>query len=311
MDTAVRFPTSPAALKAAPVKLSRRMRVEQAFQAVARSCLDQIEGNEAGVARYHDAESLHQMRIGLRRLDAAFKLFRDLLQAPPAIVAELAWLLEQLGPARDWDVFVDSTLPRVTCAMPGHGELDPLRVVALERSGALFAQASAAVASIRFSKLVNALEQWSEQRGWRDDLTARGIEQLHVRVGDFADTVLAQAQQRLLRRGNKLKQADARRRHRVRIAAKRTRYATEFFAALYPGKRVRPYVQALTGLQDELGWLNDAAVATRLLDQASEVDPGVRQGAALVRGYLAACCEQGERTVPKLWKKFKPVARPR
>ncbi len=175
MDTAVRFPTSPAALKAAPLKLSRRMHVEQAFQAIVRSCLDQIQGNEAGIARYHDAESLHQMRVGLRRLDAAFTLFRDLLQAPPAMATELAWLVDQLGPARDWDVLIDATLPRAARAMPGDGDLDQLRVAVLEKSGALFAQASAAVASARFGKLLSALERWVALRGWRDDIPAIGL----------------------------------------------------------------------------------------------------------------------------------------
>jgi triphosphatase len=307
MDTAVRFPTSPKALKAAPLKLDSRMRAEQAFQAIARSCLDQIAGNEVGVALHHDAESLHQMRVGLRRLDAAFKLFRHLLQAPPAIAAELVWLLEQLGPARDWDVLIDSTLPRAARAMSGNGELDQLRAVVLEKSGALFAQASGAVASSRFGKLVSALDRWIAQRGWRDDITAREKAQLKMRVADFAAAVLQQQHARLLRRARKLKQAEPRRRHRARIAAKRTRYATEFFAALYPGKRVRPYVQALTGLQDELGWLNDAAVAAHLLDEAGE---GVMQGAALVRGYLAACDEAGGRSVGKRWRKFKKVPMP-
>jgi triphosphatase len=122
--------------------------------------------------------------------------------------------------------------------------------------------------------------------------------------------LLDQESQRLLKRGNKLKGASVRERHRVRIAAKRTRYATEFFAALYPKKKVRPYVQALSSLQDYLGWLNDAAVAERLLGELSDADDGLREGAALVRGYLAADGERSEPTVRKLWKKFAPMHPP-
>ena len=49
-------------------------------------------------------------------------------------------------------------------------------------------------------------------------------------------------------------------RHRVRIAAKKARYAMEFFQGLYPGGRAKRSVQRLSALQDALGWLNDAAV---------------------------------------------------
>ena len=301
MDAAVRFPTSPQAVKAAHLKLSKRMSVEQAFQAIVRNCIDQIEGNEAGVARCHDPESLHQMRVGMRRLDAAFALFSDLLAAPPAIAGELAWLMDQLGPARDWDMFVGSILPSVIGALPGQPALEQLRVAARDTSVALGAQASAAVSSERFGNLVGALEQWAEQRGWRDDLPVKGQARLKARVADFAAEVLEQEQQRLLRRGCNLGEADARRLHRLRIAAKRTRYAAEFFASLFPRKRMGPWLRALTRLQDELGWLNDASVAARLLD---DIGDGQREGAALVHGYLAARWQAGEGSLLRLWKKF-------
>ena len=300
MDAAVRFPTSPQAVTAAHLKLSKCMSVEQAFQAIVRNCIDQIEGNEAGVARCHDPESLHQMRVGMRRLDAAFALFSDLL-APPAIADELVWLMDQLGPARDWDVFVGSILPSVIGALPGQPALERLRVAAREKSAVLGAQASAAVSSDRFGKLVSALEQWVEQRGWRDDLPAKGLARLKRRVSDVAAAVLEREQQRLLRRGRNLGEADARRRHRLRIAAKRTRYAAEFFASLFPRKRMGPWLRALTRLQDELGSHNAPSVAARLLEDAGD---GQREGAALARGYLAARSQAGEGRVRSLWKKF-------
>jgi triphosphatase len=166
------------------------------------------------------------------------------------------------------------------------------------------------VASPRFGKLVNMLEQWIEQRGWRDEITAKARTRLKMRVTAFASTILEQEQQRLLKRGRKLRQSDPAARHRVRIAAKRARYATEFFASLYPGKRVRPHVQALTAVQDELGWLNDAAVAGRLLDELDDDSQGARAGAAMARGYLASCMEEGAPMVRKRLKKFAAMPGP-
>ena len=310
MDTAVSFPTSPKAVKAAPVKVSRRTSVEQAFEAVARSCIEQIQANEAGVLRGHDPESLHQMRVGLRRLDAALTLFGDAVCVPRTIDHHVEWLMGQLGPARDWDVLAGSTLPRVQQALPGQEALAQVRQAVQERQQALHDRASAALASDRYRQLIDALAQWIEARGWREGLAGKTRMRLKLPVTGFAAALLEKENARLLKRGSKLKGADPRARHRVRIAAKRARYAAEFFASLYSGKQVRPYVQALRGLQDELGWLNDAAVAERLLGELDDGGDGLREGAALVRGYLASSGEAAVPKVRKLWKKFSPMHPP-
>jgi triphosphatase len=61
-----------------------------------------------------------------------------------------------------------------------------------------------------------------------------------------------------------LAQLDSRRRHKLRIQAKKLRYAAEFFASLYGSKRAakrrHKFLSALERLQDGLGDLNDIAV---------------------------------------------------
>jgi CHAD domain-containing protein len=60
-----------------------------------------------------------------------------------------------------------------------------------------------------------------------------------------------------------------RERHRVRIHAKRLRYALDLLRFALPQKSTADYVDALAGLQDTLGELNDAAVARERLDGAA------------------------------------------
>jgi triphosphatase len=307
MDTAVHFPTTPKAVKATALALNKRMSVEQAFQAIARTCIAQIEGNAPGVSRFHDVESLHQMRVGLRRLRAALAMFEDLLHAPGDIATELDWLMGQLGPARDWDVLLASTLAQAERAMPSVALLASLKNAVRERVNVLHAQAAGAVASLRFQKLIAMLTHWVDQRGWRESLSPKGERRCKRRVADFADATLANEQQRLVKRGRQLKGGDAVRLHRMRIACKRTRYATEFFASLYPGKRIRPMVESLAALQDELGALNDAAVAPGLLGELGGDDASLREASALVAGYLACRREQGAAALRKRWKKFLPL----
>lgn len=310
MHAAVQFPSTPKAVKAAPLKLARRMNAEQAFERIVRSCLGQIQANEEGVARFHDVESLHQMRVGLRRLRAALAMFKDLLYLPDSLESELDWFAGELGPARDWDVLLESTLPRVEQAMPGEGALPDVREAVQHTVQALHEQAGAAVASARYARLVRALESWLDKREWRDTLSAGRKARLKMRVGEFAAVILEQDQQRLLKRGRKLKDGGTKERHRMRIAAKRSRYATEFFASLYPGRQVRPYVAALATLQDELGSMNDAAVADRLLAELAQQYHGVDADTGFIRGYLASGAAGGMAKVRKLWKKLRPMRAP-
>ncbi|RSZ57159.1 CHAD domain-containing protein [Massilia atriviolacea] len=310
MDTAVRFPTTPKAVRAHALTLSPRMNVEKAFQAIMRNCLDQIEANETGVIKYHDVESLHQMRVGLRRLRSALGMFDEVLSLPLALRQELDWLVAQLGPARDWDVLAGSTLPRIAASVAGLAPLVPVQLAAADKANALHAVAGAAVASERYQDLIGHLERWLDERGWRAMQLPADRVRLKMRVADFAKGILEKDQQRLLKRGRKLKDANPEARHRVRIAAKKTRYAAEFFASLYPRKTVRPYVRALAGLQDELGLMNDASVADGLLAQLGEADPGLKDGTGFVRGYLAARSEQAGGKLRKLWQRFVPLRAP-
>jgi CHAD domain-containing protein len=54
--------------------------------------------------------------------------------------------------------------------------------------------------------------------------------------------------------------------HRLRIAAKKLRYAGEAFASLYGRKRSAAFTGAVKDLQTELGELNDLATAGPLIE---------------------------------------------
>ena len=73
------------------------------------------------------------------------------------------------------------------------------------------------------------------------------------------------------------------RRHDLRIAFKKLRYALEFFAPILPGKRLAAYQSSLATIQELLGTLNDQVTASRLIKEVhpkGEPDP-------LTRGWIA------------------------
>ena len=304
-------PQAPTAVKASSLTLSKRMSIEQAFQAIAVNCMAQVQSNESGVALAQDAESVHQMRVGLRRLRSALGLFRQVLRAPEPLLQEIDWLTAELGAARDWDVLAASTLPRIGREAPQEPLLAELELAAQGVAHQKHQAAALAVSSARHTRLVQSLTRWVQGCGWRACLSLQDQARLTARVAPFARKMLLSQQRRLLKRGGQLHGASPEARHRIRIAAKKTRYATEFLQSLYCARTVRPYVAALSALQDELGWLNDAAVAARLLQQLQDERADLAATAGFVRGCLGSGVNSDERKIRRLWKNFTQVKLPR
>ena len=310
----------PTAVKAAYLTLSKKMTIEQVFQAIASNCIAQVEANRAGVTQVLDAESdqgiesvecVHQMRVGLRRLRCAFSVFKKVLQVPSELRQEFGWLSTQLGLARDWDVLADSTIPVFVAMVPAKAELAGLSPAVLGKAHTQHEAAAAALNSARYTQLMSYFAGWIEGCGWRETLSKEDQQQLAAPAMPFVCHALMQSRQRLFRQQQKIGTASPQACHRIRITGKKMRYMTEFFADLYPAKKMRATIAALSKLQDQLGALNDALVADRLLVQLQQEQASLAAGAGYLRGYLAAEVEINARKICKHWGKVKPVKLPR
>jgi triphosphatase len=301
---ALQAPVAAAAVKARPVVLSRDLCVDEGFRVIAGNCLAQMQDNEPGVVQGLDPEWIHQMRVGMRRLRSALRLFAPWIPFPPALQQELAWLSGELGAARDADVLADSTLPKVIEACPQEADWLPLKRLASTIARKKRQQAAAAVASVRYSRLMLGLVGWLQAMRWHDSLDEAALGALAEPLEKRATQILDRRHKKLIKSGKRLKHGTPEERHQVRIAAKKARYATEFFQSLHPAGRVKRYVRRLAALQDALGWLNDAAVASRLL-RGVEVDhPDLVGSASFARGYLCATAKQDLPGLGKLWEQF-------
>jgi inorganic triphosphatase YgiF len=257
-----------APVKAAPIDLAAESSTRDGFAIIGRACLEQVIGNERALLA-GDPEGVHQMRVGLRRLRAAMSLFRDLLQDPQtaAIKGELKWLAGELTPARELEVLMKRVVaPVKKRRVRWDGILALSRELADKREAAL-TRAQSAVTSPRFRALTVDVAAWLEIGDWWtpvDDLVRdRGDRP----VAAFAVEQLARRWRKLRKRGKSLAQLDARRRHKLRIQGKKLRYAAEFLAGLFPGRRRsqrrEKFLGVLERLQDGLGDLNDIAVHER------------------------------------------------
>lgn len=299
------------AVRAEPLALSRRDTLERAFQRMVGNCLAQVHGNERGVVAGDDAGSVHQMRVGLRRLRSAADLVAPVIALPSELETEIRWIAGELGQARDWHVLASTTLPEVAGAAPEDASVAALGRACEDTARANRGRAAAAVDSVRYARLMMALSGWVERRGWREDMDPAARQALDMPIVKFANRTLRERRRKLLKRGRRMSRLDAHQRHRARIAAKKLRYATEFFACLYPEKAVRRFASALGKLQDDLGWRNDVAVADGLLKTLAQERPEAGAGAGFARGYLASRVRADDEALRRMWKRFKRQPLPR
>jgi triphosphatase len=259
---------------------------ELAFRVLRKDAAAML-AQEAGTRLGEDIEALHQMRVATRRMRAGLDMFADVLPVRAGrLRAELGWLAGVLGEVRDLDIQL-GRFDDWTEEMPGdHREaLDELAdLLTGHREEARRVQLEA-LDSRRYERLVSGLVAMLEQGPSRRSSACR------------APAVVAMPELILERHRAAGKAARRAKRtgvpsdyHRLRIRCKRLRYSLEFASGLYDGE-LKGFVRHMTQLQDVLGSMQDAEVASGRLQALALTE----EGASLSRATIFAMGGVAER----------------
>jgi triphosphatase len=257
--------------------------------AVIRRQLRELSAHEPGTRLGEDPEELHDLRVATRRLRAALVLFSSALPArASAMREELRWIAGQLGAVRDLDVQLDelTKMGRWSDEWEATGigtGLAHLRVLLAAERDRARERLLDALDSSRWERLTAALLALARQGPSRRVPGAKISAAIAVPpLLDRHHRAMLAAAKRARRTGT------ARDFHRVRIRAKRLRYAVEFTSPLY-GQPALHFAKKLTQLQDALGRLQDAEVASSRLFALATAPPGgtLPAGTVFVMGAIA------------------------
>ncbi|RWA69494.1 MAG: inorganic triphosphatase [Mesorhizobium sp.] len=247
--------SAPGAVKSAATPLNSEMSAATAFARIAAACLKQFRLNETALGWSRDADALHQARVSLRRLRSLCSICKSLFDDNrfDHLREELKWLASELGDARNIDVMIDRASSEALSSRLQDARDDA------------YAAVEASLSSVRARSLMIDATEWISIGDWR----TQSDEMLHEQSSrDFASDVFDKLWKKVAKGGSFI-DADDEIRHKMRIAAKKLRYAAEFFEPLYASKaeakRHRRFIKAMEGLQDHLGSLNDIATAPEML----------------------------------------------
>lgn len=227
--------------------------------------------HEAGARQGEDIEALHDMRVATRRLRAALQVFEDAFE-PGALKPfrrGLRAVGRALGTVRDLDVFMEKA-QHYTQALPEErrGGLNPL----LDHW-----KNEREIARAEMLKVLDGEAYVEFKRKFNIFLHTPGAGARAIPAGQPTPRTVAEIAPVLIYSrlaetrafAPFLKDAPIELLHMLRIEFKKLRYTLEYFEEVL-GKQARYVINELKLLQDHLGDLNDAQVATQILRQFIE-----------------------------------------
>lgn len=221
--------------------------------------------HEPGTRQGKDPEELHDMRVATRRMRTAGRVFDGYVdsKAVKPYYKALRRAGRTLGAVRDLDVFREKVQPYLDSLPPERAhELDPLLAAWQARRDEARAELLTFLDSDKYRRFAQefstCVETPWEPRSGPGALPLRLRHAVPVVIEQRLSTVLALAE------AVAAPETPLTRYHQLRIASKELRYALEFFTEVLGGE-ARELIKTVKQVQDHLGNLQDAVVASGVL----------------------------------------------
>ena len=258
-------------------------RVLDGARLVLRTRLQEMCDYRAAALDFSDIEGVHAMRVASRRLRSAMRDFEPYLNERPAR-RRVKRVADALGAVRDEDVAIEalSRLAEEARELADEETARGVRALVAEREQRREAAraelareiSEEAVGELRerfLARLAGATRPPAPPADLTDSVPPPvSVAAVEVGDGDRAyvgltflragrDILLARSAELRELSGSLYRPFDIEPLHRMRIAAKRLRYAVELYGQCF-GERLRPYARKIAGLQKSLGEVHDCDV---------------------------------------------------
>jgi CHAD domain-containing protein/uncharacterized protein YjbK len=236
----------------------------EAASKVLRFHFSKMQHREAGARAGADAEELHDMRVATRRMRAAWRVFDGAFKTSKTkkIRHHLETIADRLGAVRDLDVLIEG-LEAYSNGLdedqqPG---LDPLLSLWRRQRSSARKELIAELDSDRYATFNKEMDSFLDAGA--NAAAAVATPTAPHRVRDRAASEIWADYEAVRAYELVLPWADVETLHELRIATKWLRYGLEFFGETLGPDSAR-LLERVAALQDHLGCIHDADVATKL-----------------------------------------------
>ncbi|MCB0193133.1 MAG: CHAD domain-containing protein [Anaerolineae bacterium] len=269
--------------------------------------------HEPGTRLGEDIEALHDMRVATRRMRATFNVFGDAYK--PKVIKPLLEGLKQtgraLGPVRDLDVFLEK-LQHYHEALSEEGKqnLQPLIDILQTRRNKARRKMMKHLDSSAYRKFKKAVRKFVKSEGFGAKPVILGDNPEPNQLRHVAPTLIYGTYAKVRAYETVLDGAPINTLHQLRIASKRLRYTVEYLEEIL-GAEAKQIIEDVKTIQDHLGDLNDAAIASsivqEIINKLEKKQPKTKQDLEQIKVYLQAKHdEQHELLIsfPAAWERF-------
>ncbi|TXR46326.1 CHAD domain-containing protein [Phyllobacterium endophyticum] len=293
--------------KSEPSNLTAGDSVDAVITKILASCQQHLLANLATARTDADPSTIHQMRIALRRFRTVLWMLRKEFVSPSLKLLDqnARQLSRSLSSARNWDVFLGTTLPNLEKAQQQNMDLSRLRDASAPMRDYCRAQATAALGEPQVTHLLLSLGLAVEQRKLRSNTPA--IESFAQPTTKFSARILTRLHRKAMEHGRHFRNLQPEARHKLRIVLKKLRYCADFFLPLYANEMARNYVEQLSRLQDGLGEANDIVTSLKLLSivRESTIQPQLHRAIGAVTDWQRNLELTAIARLDTRWRKFK------
>jgi CHAD domain-containing protein len=236
----------------------------EAARKVLQMHFSKMQNREAGTRDGVDAEDLHDMRVATRRMRAAWRVFDGAFKAGKTkkMRRHLETIADRLGAVRDLDVLIEGLEAyRLGLDEEQRPGLEPLLSLWRRQRATARTQLLGELDSDRYASFVNEMDGFLDAGA--NAAAAVATPTAPHRVRDRAASEIWAAYEAVRVYELVLPWADVETLHELRIATKWLRYGLEFFGETL-GPDCARLLARVVALQDHLGSLHDADVATKL-----------------------------------------------
>jgi CHAD domain-containing protein len=248
------------------------MRSDQAAKEVLHFLLDVMRTNEAIFDKDLDTEVLHDFRVAIRRTRSALAQIKNVFPARTTnrFKKDFKYVGQLSNALRDLDVYLLSQDAYKT--MLPHDlrdDIDPLFRHLHQKRTKAFQQVRRGLKTKKYAKIIKDWEAFLNQ----PPPDSAAVENATLPVVVLARQRIYKRYRAIVKTGNKiLANTEDEMLHALRIECKKLRYLMEFFATLFPRKKINVLIGQLKKLQDNLGDFNDLCVQQDyLLDISTEL----------------------------------------
>jgi CHAD domain-containing protein len=241
--------------------LSDEAQAESTFAALAAPLVDEALAQNAAIHEHASPESLHQLRVALRRLRSLWWAYRPLLDKAENTRqrALYRFLADAAGQTRDWDILLELLAGEPDKSGDGSHTRDVPASLLEARERALATSRTTLINADIRNVLHDALASTSKELNTAPERHA--LQKFATKRVRVAEKTLRER----MRKASRARRRDYEALHDVRKSGKRVRYLIEFFGPALDNAKHERALKHLKNLQQCFGQLNDVIASVALL----------------------------------------------